>query len=183
MVQDMGSSGGTFINQKKLSVASQTSKKWPVKISDEIRLGSDFFAENATTLTRPALSTLFNFFVCFNVCTDQRTLAQHRAVTIRINAVREVTAPVVASLPPALDLDGKTLPAIPKKGKDASSTAQPVNLMAGGKTATQLVKYHIMMNSTFAKVKRLYAQNVEGETIMEVNLKAWETTGYFSLFF
>lgn len=92
--------------------------------------------------------------------------------------MREVTAPVASPLPPALDLDGKTLPAIPKKGKDAPLTSQPVNLMAGGKAATQLVKYHIMMNSTFAKVKRLYAQNVEGETIMEVNLKAWETTGY-----
>lgn len=63
MVQDMGSSGGTFINQKKLSNASQTSKKWPVKISDEIRLGSDFFAENATTLTRPALSIFEMIFM------------------------------------------------------------------------------------------------------------------------
>ena len=113
----------------------------------------------------------------------QLWIAHHRAVTIRIAQIKEVlpntsqldSPSSFASLP---DLDQKVLPAIPKK-KGNASEKNIEKSTAGQKVATGLVKYHVLMNSTFAKVKRLHVQNVDGETIMEVNLKAWETTGYF----
>ena len=53
----MGSSGGTFINQKKLSNPNTQSKKWPIKLLDVVRLGSDFHPEGGVTVSRPAERT------------------------------------------------------------------------------------------------------------------------------
>ena len=57
--------------------------------------------------------------------------------------------------------------------------------MSSSKMNKLLISYLLVRRHTTAALRisrqgemPIICQNVEGETIMEVNLKAWETTGY-----
>ena len=58
-IEDIGSSSGTFLNDKKMSILGKSSHPFPLNSDDVVKLGEDFRTKDPNTGSKHNNTTLF----------------------------------------------------------------------------------------------------------------------------